>query len=115
MSSMSDHKTLIVTWDMTGLESVIDANELDSEDTFNRLQEIKSNRLGHTLFMLTTRARMNTQRHYEIYSINVDYDITPNDIKTMFEENPQGSAELIRERGFRIYSDRLNEKVQVIS
>ena len=115
MSSMSDHKTLIVTWDMTGLESVIDANELDSEDTFNRLQEIKSNRLGHTLFMLTMRARMNTHRHYEIYSINVDHDITPGEIKTMFEENPQGSAELIRERGFRIYSDRLNEKVQVIS
>jgi len=112
---MSDHKTFIVSWDMTGIESVIDASELDSEDTFNRLMGEKSNRFGHTLWMITMRARMNSHRHYEVYSIRVDRDITQADIKDMFEENPQGSAELIREHGYKIFSNRLEKAIQVIS
>ena len=112
---MTDRKTFIVSWDMTGLESVIDAGELDSEDTFNRLKGEKSNRFGQTLHMMTLRARMNPQRHYEIYSINVTTDMTEDLIREMFEDNPQGSADFIREHGFKIYSDRANKKVQVIS
>jgi hypothetical protein len=100
---------------MTGLESVINADELGSEDTFNRLKGVKSNRLGQTLHMLTLRARLNTHRHYEIYSINVDSEIDEDDIRLMFEDNPQGSADMIRERGIGIYSDRISKKVQVIS
>lgn len=106
--------TYVVIWDMTGLESIINADELDSEDTFRRLQGAKSNKLGQTLHMVMLRARMNSQRHYEIYSIDVDEAISEDDLRASFDENPQGMADLIRNRGTKIYSDRASEKQQVI-
>ena len=99
---------------MTGIETVVDANAIDSEDTFNRLKGEKSNQLGSLLNKLLLRARINSQRHYEIYSINVDDSICEADLIQMFQESPQSSADLIRERGYKIYTDRVKEKVQVI-
>lgn len=107
--------TYIVMWDMTGLEAIINANDLDSEDTFRKLKGEKANALGQTLHMIILRARMNSQRHYEIYSINVDEAISEDDLRASFDENPQAMADLIRKRGIKIYSDRIKEKVQVIT
>jgi len=56
------------------------------------------------------RARANGQRHYEIYTMMVQEGITDEDIRGMFEADPQGSADLIRDRGNQIYSDRVNQK-----
>jgi hypothetical protein len=39
----------------------------------------------------------------------MDSGITDQDIRAMFEENPQAMADLIRERGHKIYSDRYND------
>ena len=58
---------------------------------------------------LVLRARFNTQRHYEIYAIEVDSSISKDDLVTQFKENPQGMAELIRERGRVIHSDRIKK------
>jgi len=99
---------------MTGVESVIDASALSSEDTFNRLVGKKSNVFGSLLSRLLLRARVNNQRHYEIYSIKVDDNIGEDDVKQMFEDAPQNAADTIRKLGTKIYSDRVKEKVQVI-
>ena len=56
------------------------------------------------------RARTNTQRCYEIYAIGVDGSITQDDIAAMFKTDPQYAADLIRERGEKIYSDRRTQK-----
>ena len=114
MNTTSNHKTFIVMWDMTGIESVIDASALSSEDTFNRLVGKKSNVFGSLLMRLLLRARVNNQRHYEIYSIKVDDNIGEDDVMLMFKDNPQGAADTIRKLGTKIYSDRVKEKVQVI-
>lgn len=106
--------TYIVMWDMTGLESVISADDLDSQDTFRRLKGEKSSALANTLHMMMLRARMNSQRYYEIYSINTTENIDDEGIRKAFDENPQGMADLIRRRGIKIYSDRASEKQQVI-
>ncbi len=114
MNTTSNHKTFIVMWDMTGIESVIDASALSSEDTFNRLVGKKSNVFGSLLSRLLLRARVNNQRHYEIYSINVDDNIGEDDVKQMFEDAPQNAADTIRKLGTKIFSDRANTKKQVI-
>jgi hypothetical protein len=101
-------------WDMTGIESVIDASAIDSEDTFNRLKDGKSNLLGSLLNKLFVRAQVNNQRHYEIYYINVDECISEDDVMLMFKDNPQGAADTIRSLGTKIHGDRVKEKVQVI-
>lgn len=112
---MKDSNIYIVTWDMTGLECVIDANELQSEDVMRALRGQKGSKLGEALFYLTMRARANSQRRYEIYSIHTNSEISKEDLERMFEENPQNAADLIRDRGVKIYSDRANQKVQVIT
>lgn len=111
---MTNHKTFIVVWDMTGIESVIDAGAIASEDTFNRLRGDRSNLLGSLLHTLKCRAQVNNQRHYEIYSINVDECISEDDVMLMFKDAPQNAADTIRRLGMKIYSDRANPKTQVI-
>jgi hypothetical protein len=60
------------------------------------------------------RAQYNPQRHYEIYAIGVDSSITQEDIRDMFETDPQYAADLIRARGERIYGHRRTQKDAII-
>ena len=80
--------------------------QIEKEILWNTLQDKKgTNKLGQTITHLMMRARYNPQRHYEIYAITVAEGITEEDIRTMFENDPQGSAELVRKRGNKIFSD----------
>jgi hypothetical protein len=60
------------------------------------------------------RARYNSQRCYEIYAIGVDGTITQEDIQDMFRTDPQYTADLIRARGEKIYSDRRSRKDAIV-
>lgn len=110
-----DSNIFIVVWDMTGLEAIIDANELQSEDVMRALQGGKGSKLGETMFAITMRARANTHRRYEIYSIHTDPSITKETLENLFKANPQEGANIIREHGHKIYSDRANKQTQVIT
>jgi hypothetical protein len=65
--------------------------------------------------MMVLRARFNPQRHYEVYSIAADNGITDEDIRGMFDADPQCAADIIRERGNKIFSDRVKPNLNVIS
>jgi hypothetical protein len=109
-----DDNIFIVAWDMLGLETIVDAHELQSEDVMRALQDQKGSKLGEMLFYLTMRARSNMHRKYEIYSIHTTPEVTKDSLASMFEENPQAAADLIRARGNKIYSDREASGNQVI-
>jgi hypothetical protein len=66
------------------------------------------------LYTLMLRARYNSQRSYEIYTFEVEGEISKDEMIEMFEDNPQYFAELIREKGNKIYSDYSSKK-KVIS
>lgn len=106
-----DSNLFVLSWDMHGLESCINATELDQQRTLEILSNTGTghNKLGHIVAHLRLRAQANIQRHYEIYSIAVDSTISREDLVTQFEENPQAMADLIRNRGNKIYSNRLSE------
>lgn len=107
-----DSEVYILSWDMYGLESCINATRIDQVKVWNALAD-KNERaedLGRLMSMLTMRARFNSQRHYEIYSIAVDSSITEEDLVEQFKTDPQGMAELIRARGNKIFSDRLEDQ-----
>jgi hypothetical protein len=120
--------TYIISWDMTGLEAVVDVteniargNEFEREKIWDILKDperIPRNEWAHEvnqiLHHMMLRARANPQRHYEIYSINTNRDITKLDLEDMFNDAPQAAADLIRDRGHRLYSDRVNRRTQVI-
>jgi hypothetical protein len=97
----------VISWCCEGLETVQEIQDPDQERMWLALQDKKpSNEVARMVFLMTMRARANTQRHYEIYAINTEDGITKEDMEQMFEENPQYAADLIRERGTKIYSDR---------
>jgi hypothetical protein len=107
--------TYVLSWDSTGLEAVINISDIEKEQMWAVLSETKENpnkgrpnSVNSIVNMLMLRARFNTQRHYEIYAIDTDDNISADDFKSMFDNNPQGMADLIRERGRRLYSDRQN-------
>jgi hypothetical protein len=97
----------ILSWDQQGLEACVNVSCYEKAQIWavltnsNPEQKISA-MLGH----LIMRARANPQRHYEIYSMLVVDSITEEDIHEMFENDPQGSADLIRDRGRKLYSNR---------
>lgn len=110
---MSDYDStvFVLSWDMHGLESCINATQLDQERTFNVLRDADTghDQLSATVAHMKLRAQFNPQRHYEIYSIAVDSSITEQDLIDQFESNPQDMANLIRSRGNKLYSNRMNK------
>lgn len=101
----------IFAWDMTGIESIIPITQYEGIDAENTLRILKNespvpNPLTRIIHSLILRARANSHRHYEIYAIDCAFDIDEVQWRAEWEENPQGCADLIRERGVKLYSDR---------
>lgn len=106
-------KDFVVMWCHEGLEYVGDI----TADRYNALiTRLKGEEFmpTHNLFHMRLRAQYNPQRHYEIYIVAVDDEISTNDITEMFEADPQTAADTIRERGQCFYSDRLDTSRQAI-
>jgi hypothetical protein len=101
----------IFSWDQLGIESIIPITEYEHCDHENFLNilggtPIKRNPLNGIIQNLVIRARYNPQRHYEIYAIDCAADLSKEFWIEQWENNPQATAELIRARGIKIYSDR---------
>lgn len=129
MAKTKKHNLFLLSWDMTGLESIVDLTSLEKlyeEEEKHRMWSILSdpeakdpgNHSGSTLNQVVQhillRARVNNQRHYEVYTIHTTSGVTEQDLWEMFNNNPQHAADLVRERGNCLYSDRVNTRTQVI-
>ena len=128
MSKKKKTRLFVLSWDQLGIEGVVDVTEMeerklaeDKQRMWNVLQDIpedpnkgRDNDISSIVRLMALRARFNPQRHYEIYSVNTDYSITAEDMRTMFENDPQGSADLVRKRGNKLYSDREERRSRVI-
>lgn len=101
----------VLSWDMYGLESCINLTEIEHNRILNILADRSSTTTSEnpTLNALVLRAKFNPQRHYEIYAVEVDDSITKEDLVEMFKDTPQYAADLIRNRGQKIYSDRMTK------
>lgn len=123
------HNVFLLSWDMTGLETVLDLTsfeKLQKQEEQQRIIKILSDpdaedpgdttarALNQTVQHIMMRARVNAHRHYEIYTIQTTPGITEHDLRSMFDNNPQHAADLIRERGNKLYSDRVEKRTQVI-
>jgi len=109
----------LVMWDNTGLECIIEIDMFkigDGGDMLAILEDTENTyakKLSGMLKMMKLRAQFNTQRHYEIYGLRTSGSITKEQLEFMFENNPQSTVDLIREKGIKIRSDRASER-QVI-
>lgn len=115
---MNEIDTFVLSWDCHGLEACVNATELDQQKIMNILSDKdnkSSENINQIINILELRARANMQRNYEIYAIDVHRGITTKDIITAFEDNPQGMADIVRERGRKLYSDRRDtNKIKIV-
>lgn len=104
---MNDGSLFLLSWDIHGLEACVDLTEIDKHNMWATLSDGKTSTEATQIFQsLMLRARSNPQRHYEIYSVWVAEGINESTLRQQFEEMPQQMADLIRERGTKLYSDR---------
>lgn len=106
--------TYVLSWDCIGLEACINISDIEKENMWTALKATgdsqaqgRANSIHSIVNTLMLRARFNGQRHYEIYAVDTDDNITAQDLKNNFEEQPQAMADLIRVRGRLLYSDRI--------
>jgi hypothetical protein len=104
--------TIALMWDCNGLEAVANLSEISKKRTWASLKGEKMPELPN-LMHWELRARYNSQRHYEIYIIETDEDITVDVIRTAFERDPQHMADTVRKIGHKFYSDQLPQKVSI--
>ena len=108
-------RAFAVMWDCHGLEAVAEIIDpaLQAWAILGNKPVPKEN---FNIEHWKLRARYNTQRHYEIYAIGVDGNISREDLVEMFKTDPQYAADLIRSRGEKLYSDRRTdtEKIAIV-
>jgi len=108
-----EHQFLVM-WDCNGLEYLADITADQQRVTWARLQGQACPRHAYANPMhLKLRAQANHQRHYEIYTFDAVDGISEQDIRDMFENNPQMAADTIRGLGHCLHSDRARQEVAI--
>lgn len=105
----------IFSWDQEGIEAIIPITEYEHHEKQNLIRILSEkptdrNPLNGIIQHLLLRARYNPQRHYEIYAVDCAEGMDSKFWREQWEEYPQETADLIRERGHKIYSDRTIKK-----
>ena len=95
----------VVMWSNEGLEYVGDVTAEQGAKTWAALKGEEYRGMPNLLHM-RLRAQYNPQRHYEIYAIDCAEGMDEKFWREQWDEYPQETAELIRERGHELYSDR---------
>ena len=106
--------TLLLVWDCLGLEYSCNLTDYEKDIMWSALKGEEPKARIPGLNILILRARANPQRNYEIYTVQVDPDVSLKDIQDMFKDSPQTIVDLVRARGHKLYSDRLYTEDRVI-
>jgi len=102
----------IFVWDEFGIESIIPITKYESIDKLNTWARIKSdepltrNPLDTIIRNLLLRARFNGQRSYEIYAVDCNPEMTEAYWQEQWQTYPQECANVAREKGEKLYSNR---------
>lgn len=114
-------RKILAVWDNTGFEYLQDISELEptnweKQQLLQMLQDkpVTGNPLNGMLNYFEMRARANQQRHYEIYTFDIDDSIDELDLQHWAETDAQTLVDWIRENGVKLYSDRKTEKDVIV-
>ena len=112
---MATKNAFIFSWDHLGIESIIPISQYEHHEKQNLIRILSEkptvrNPLDSIVQRLIMRAKYNSQRHYEIYAVDCAEGMDEEFWREQWQEYPQATAELIRERGHKLYSDRANTK-----
>lgn len=111
----------LAVWDMLGLESLHDVGiHMEKYDAWEKEKIVTILKdecapappKGIPLQMIILRAKVNSQRAYEIYEFNSTMDYA--EVKDAFENDPQPIVEWIRDNGKKVYSDYVKQDRKMI-
>lgn len=102
----------VVLFDNEGLDSLVPWGDLAQDRMITKLSggEIKSENPQHIVSRLMLRARFNAQRSPEVWTYQTDTDIEYNEMRSLWEANPQYMADLIRVKGDQLFGDKPGTK-----
>jgi len=123
MPSLRKNKTkhYLAMWDSNGLECLYDVdlhmnryNEWDKKKIVSILKEEKLPEKPPQIPLqhMILRARVNSQRCYEIYEFNSTMGYK--ELTEVFNDDPQPIVEWIRENGKKVYSDYVKQNRKMI-
>lgn len=104
----------IAMWNSEGLECIFNLSEWKVKDELWEQAKIWSTLKDEKhhprelvpLQHMLLRAKVNSQRFYEIYTFRSDPGIDEETIRELFENTPQFIVDFIRKNGTQVYSDR---------
>jgi hypothetical protein len=107
----------IFMWCNEGLDSLVPITQYEDDMLIEAIKhgKIMPSKVDHILTYMALRARFNSQRVYEIYAMDCDEDLSEDDLRQCFDDDPQGIVDLIRERGIKLYSDYNRKKTKTIA
>lgn len=122
-SNKKSVKNFLAMWDNMGLECIYDIDqelaeqqEWEKTKVWNTLQGVQTplRKSNIPLKQMILRAKVNSQRHYEIYQFAAQ-GLDIEDIKSVFEDDPQFIVNHIRKNGKKIFSERFEtDKVVIV-
>ena len=100
----------LFVWCSNGIESIIPITQYDQLDKENTMRILKDetpivNPIDGIIRNLLLRATLNSHRNYEIYAIDCDESMDINFWNNQWNKFPQGTAEVVRERGQCLFSN----------
>lgn len=107
---MSTLRHFAVMWDCYGLEA-IQSVPTPADGTWARLANKPLPKIPN-INHWRLRAQFNPQRHYEIYLISATDGIDEQDIRSMFDADPQSAADTVRRLGHCVFSDRVTDSAR---
>jgi hypothetical protein len=98
-------------WNCYGIESIVPITEYEDQSKLDmwkilKGEEVGKNPLDDILSAMTLRARFNVERSYEIYAMDCEEGITKEDLFDFWDTNPQAAADLTREKGVCLFTNR---------
>lgn len=105
----------IFSWDMHGIESIVPISQYEFHDQQNLIRMLSDkdtvrNPMYSIMQRLLLRAQINSHRYYEIYAIDCDESLDEDFWKSQWADYPQETAELIRDRGQMMFSNRMENR-----
>ena len=102
-------------WNCHGIEAIVPITQYEDQmklDTWTILkgEPIGKNPLDDLIGQMEMRARFNPMRDYEIYAMDCEEGITQEQLFDFWDNSPQSAADLTREKGVCLFSNRNKTK-----
>lgn len=108
MTQIEKTCNFVAYWDSMGFEFIINTTKEDNQRLIDDLKGTASNSTNWRQYSLL-RAKFNPQRNPQIWGFSSQ--MTEEELNVISKEHPQELANLIKELGWKIYSEVQKKKV----